>query len=194
MDITVVTATRDRPKFLALCLHQFRTQVHGLRAEHLVVSDGCDPAARRLAVEFGARYIAGPASGFWGAACRDLGSIHARGEYVVFWDDDNAYNPEALAVLYAAAYGFDVGICQCLGHHPEPSVIAGVARIPPTFTAPPPFGAVDTMCLAVRREIAGRARWADHRARGTDHAYLTALLRTGATYRFLPYLVGRHLQ
>ncbi|MEZ6066059.1 MAG: glycosyltransferase family A protein [Planctomycetaceae bacterium] len=114
-DISVITATRQRPKHLEACLHHFRQQsLGGLRAEHIVVSDGPDDYARRQVQSYGARYDQLPESaGQWGAAAKDRGIELARGRYVCFWDDDNWYEPHALATLYTTAFGFDIGVVQC---------------------------------------------------------------------------------
>ena len=63
-DLTVITATRQRPAQLATCLAQFQQQSIGtLRCQHLVVSDGTDPQARALSQHFGASYVELPEPG-----------------------------------------------------------------------------------------------------------------------------------
>ena len=95
MMITVITATRDRPAQLAMCIEQVRRQsVAGFVAQHLVVADGPDPAAQRLCAHYrelsppdtrGPGYLELPEPvGRWGAGCKDLGIARASGDYVCF--------------------------------------------------------------------------------------------------------------
>ena len=55
MDLTVITATCQRPQLLAHCLREYQRQSLGeLKCEHLVVSDGPNPVAKFLSDRFGA--------------------------------------------------------------------------------------------------------------------------------------------
>ena len=118
MDLTVVTATCQRPQFLAHCLHQFHLQsLEGLKCEHIVVADGPDEQAKFLAERSGARYFSLPEPiGQWGAGAKDLGIQNTTGEYVCFWDDDNIYDSHALATLYAAVQNVDIGVVRTRHH------------------------------------------------------------------------------
>jgi glycosyltransferase involved in cell wall biosynthesis len=192
MDLTVITATRDRPKHLAKVLRSVHDQQYPFSVEHVVVSDGPDRHAEFLVGGSGARYFELPnPRGRWGAACKDVGIVQARGDYVVFWDDDNIYHPWALATLYAVAHGYDIGMAQCEWIGLE----RGVTRIIPSRDQTSfNFGSFDTMCLCVRREMAARAAWDDGiTERGTDFRWVTRLLRLEATIRFVPVVIGTHL-
>src|SRR5690348_13504424 len=125
IDLTVITPTFRRPNLLALCLYQFSEQrLGGLCCEHLVVSDGPDEAARIVAARHGARFIERPQTGgLKGALAKNDGIAAARGEYVCFWDDDNRYESHALATLYAAAYGCDIGVVRTWHRDGRPRVI-----------------------------------------------------------------------
>ena len=195
LDITVITATYQRPAQLALCLSQFRQQsVGNLSCEQLVVSDGVDPHARALCERFGARYLerAEP-GGQWGSLARDLGIREARGRYVVFWDDDNLYEPHALATLFAAACDSEIGIVQtryrCRSR-------AGEITIPRKWTDKFVAGDIDTMCVCVRRELAAQETWERQPAPQkptTDWDWLSRLMQLQPTVRFVPVVIGWHL-
>jgi glycosyltransferase involved in cell wall biosynthesis len=192
IELSVVTATWARPQLLALCMYQFGQQSVGtLQCEHIVVSDGADDRARRLAEQHAARYIERSETGeLWGRFAKDDGIAAARGEHICFWDDDNRYFPHALATLYAAAYGVDLGVVQVIHddvneHRPLPEPWSG------TFEG----GNIDTMCVCVRRKIARNVSWdipADPQ-RGEDHRWILRLQQRGASVQFVPIIIGEHI-
>ncbi len=192
-DLSVITATHQRPKHLALCLHQIQQQsVGNLRIESIVVSDGPDPQARYLSAAGGARYLELPrAQGQWGAAAKDAGLHAARGRYVCFWDDDNLYEPHALATLYAAAVGYDIGVVRVRAlRRKQP----GRVLIPRRWDGTLRYGDIDTMNVCVRRELACIEHWADGNPRsGEDYRWLQRLRDRGATVRYVPVVIGEHL-
>jgi len=194
-DLTVITATCQRPAQLANCLAQFRQQsVGNLRCEHLVVSDGIDPQARWLAREAGARCIERlEPGGQWGSLARDVGIREAAGRYVCFWDDDNLYEPHALACLFAAAVDVDVGVVQT---RYRCRTRAGQITIPRQWNGTFQQGDVDTMCVCVRQELALREAWEQHpppTRPTTDWNWLHRLEQLQPRVRFVPIVIGWHL-
>jgi glycosyltransferase involved in cell wall biosynthesis len=193
LQLSVITPTFQRPALLALCLRQFQAQSVGdLTCEQIVVSDGPDPAARFLVEQAGARYLELPAPrGRQGAWARDYALGHARGEYVCFWDDDNLYEPHALAALYCAASGVDLGIVRAL-YRFRKSV--GMTALPRFWTGSFRFGDVDTMCVCVRRELALTQPWAvETDEASTEYLWLTRLAARNPTMRYVPITIGVHL-
>jgi len=194
-DLTVITATCRRPVQLASCLAQFQKQSLGeLRCEHLIVSDGVDPEARWLAGEFGARYVErSEPGGQWGSLARDLGIREARGQYVCFWDDDNLYEPHALATLFTAACGYDIGVVQT---RYRCRTRLGQLTIPRRWDGTFRAGDVDTMCICVRRDLAIREVWEQQPPPfrpTTDWHWLNRIERFRPQVRFVPMVIGRHL-
>lgn len=193
IQLSVITSTRLRPKHLSLCLEQYRRQSLGnLRVEHIIVADGPDPQARFLAESAGAQFIALPQpAGQWGAVAKDAGLAAARGEYVCFWDDDNLYEPHALATLFTAACGVDIGIVRIRAlKRGRP----GRVLLPRRWDGTLRYGDIDTMNACVRRELAGTERRADGDPRsGEDYRWLARLQARGATLRYVPIVIGEHL-
>lgn len=194
-DLTVITPTCQRPAQLALCLSQFRQQSLGsLRCEHLVISDGIDPQARALCQQFDARYLErSEPGGQWGSLARDLGIQEAQGRSVVFWDDDNLYEPHALSALFAAGCHAQIGVVQtryrCRSR-------AGTVTIPRQWTGQFVAGDVDTMCVCVQRDLAAQETWERQPAPEvptTDWDWLTRLLRHQPSVCFVPIVIGWHL-
>lgn len=195
LDLTVITATCQRPAQLANCLAQFRQQsVGSLRCEHLVVSDGVDPQARSLCQQFGARYIERPApGGQWGSLARDAGIQEAAGRYVCFWDDDNLYEPHALACLYSVAFDGEIGVVQT---HYRCRTQPGQINIPRLWSGTFQKGDVDTMCVCVRRELALTETWEQSPTPTqptTDWHWLRRLEQHQPRIRFVPLVIGWHL-
>jgi GT2 family glycosyltransferase len=192
-DVSVITATKERPEQLEQCCRQLKQQqLGGLSVEHIVVSDGPDARARAIAAEYRARYLVSikPQRFVRGEAlARDVGLRHAQGDYVVFWDDDNEYTDNCVRRLYETARGYDIGIGQtihCGGN-------AQSRLIPEDAASAFLFGQIDTMCICVRRQAALRVRWADCLGQyASDFIWMDGLRRTGATFRFRPAPIGVH--
>lgn len=193
MDLSVITATCQRPEFLAHCIQQFQRQSRGgLRCEHVIVSDGVDPHARRLAEQSGARYCElQPPVGQWGAGAKDLGIKVARGKFVCFWDDDNLYDAHALVTLYAAAYPADLGVVRTVHHFRKR---AGQVVIPRCWEGTFTLGDIDTMCVCVARTLARLEQWQSAHAKiSNDHGWLMKLMQHNPVINYLPIVIGQHV-
>ncbi|HEY3969454.1 MAG TPA: glycosyltransferase family 2 protein [Planctomycetaceae bacterium] len=190
MDVSIITPTFDRPKLLWLCCRQVREQITSLKWEHIVISDGPDIRAQRIAERHGAKYLQVPRrENSFGAFARDAGLDAAQGRYVCFWDDDDWYAGNALQTLYDAAQGFDVGVCQMLHGDPPGSVVP--QRWRGTFE----HGDVGAPCCCIKTEVAKRAKWGheDEQKPGTDFRYFARLQATRITTRFVPKVVAEHV-
>jgi glycosyltransferase involved in cell wall biosynthesis len=191
IDLSVIVATWQRPQLLAHTLHQYRNQIHGLKTECIVVSDGPDTRAASTAEYYGCHYVALPHSTKdWGATPNDTGIRLATGEYVAFWNDDNLYYQRNLKCLYAAAKGFDIGVCQAM--HWNQSGLGAV--IPATWDGSFKYAEIDAMCVCVRRDVAMRVPWTSpNKAYECDLRWLEALTLTGILINFEAVVVGEHL-
>lgn len=109
--LTVVTPTWQRAELLAETVERIREQTYR-PLEHLVISDGPDPAVRALvAAERGypdvaircvelARNWSGLMPASFGIAPLTVGYLAARGEYIAPWcDDERALAPDHLERL-----------------------------------------------------------------------------------------------
>ena len=94
MRLSVITPTVGRDSLrdtLASIAPQLR-----IGDEHIVVGDGPQPEAAAICSEFVVKYHDGPRSGTWGTAQRDYGISIARGDWLLFCDDDDVFAPGAL--------------------------------------------------------------------------------------------------
>lgn len=175
------------PKWLANCLSQYRQQSLGdLKVETIVVVEGDHDDFMPILHHNGIQNaIFKPVEGKWGAYAKDVALEASRGDYVCFWDDDNVYYPHALATLYAASCGFDLGIARTR-HMAKWFKTIPQARVVE-------FGNVDTMCFCVERNLARKAKWADHEGAGTDHAYVAKLLGFDPSIRWIDMAIGEKL-
>jgi GT2 family glycosyltransferase len=100
---SVVIPTRERPSYLEVALASVCPQTSACGAEVIVVDDAGESAARRaLSERSGARYVPHPGPLGLNVA-RNTGVEHARGDLVVFVDDDIRACPGWLPALLRAA-------------------------------------------------------------------------------------------
>jgi GT2 family glycosyltransferase len=101
LTASIIVPTRGRAGYLDVALASIAPQAAAAGAELLVVDDGPDPVTRATARRHGARYVAHDASRGLNAA-RNTGIDAARGDLLVFVDDDVAVRPGWLAALLDA--------------------------------------------------------------------------------------------
>jgi GT2 family glycosyltransferase len=101
LTASIIVPTRERAGYLDVALASIAPQAAAAGAELLVVDDGPDRATRATARRHGARYVAHDASRGLNAA-RNTGIDAARGDLLVFVDDDVAVRPGWLAALLDA--------------------------------------------------------------------------------------------
>jgi glycosyltransferase involved in cell wall biosynthesis len=156
----VVTPTWQRhPLLFGRCIPSVQAQDYPA-VEHVIVSDGPDEELRE---KLGALALPGvrfeelpdhdPAAR-WGHWARLHGTDVAKGEYITYLDDDDAYRPEHVSVLAAA-----------LDAHPDAAFAYsrmimhtqhGSCRI---GTDPPGYGQIGVPAIMHRRGLLDVATW-----------------------------------
>jgi len=127
--------------------------------EHVIVSDGPDPWLADFFAGSAIRFEALPEhdpAARWGHRARLRGIELARGEYIAYLDDDNAFRPDHIARLVAALEadpdaGFAYSMIAMNGNG------AGY-----TVGSDPPYhGGIDTSAIMHRRSLLDVATWRD---------------------------------
>lgn len=100
--ITIVIPTHLRPVLLRRALESLNAQAHRDRTEIIVVSDAQDPATDQVCTDLlGTRDIYIRRNGVAGpSASRNLALKLASGQFVMFLDDDDAWQPGFLEALF----------------------------------------------------------------------------------------------
>lgn len=188
--VSVITPTWKRHRFLLNLTQNMLSQV-GVKFEHIIVSDGHDNIARSICDSYAAKskfpvkYEEIEHRGNYGDYARTKGLEIAKGEYVVFFDDDNSYFPHAVTTLYAAACNHDIGIC--LVEHWD--FQSSTKQIIGSQIA---YGQIDTACYCVKKERAVPWTGFTHNGVGTDYHWIE-LVSTGAKVNLVPIVVASHL-
>ena len=117
--VSVCITHRDRPELLHQALESIRGQTYK-RFEIVLVDDGSERPETHLALEAlqsefvrrGWRIVRHETNRYPGAA-RNTAARHARGEYLLFMDDDNYAKPHELRTLVSAALSSNSDIVTC---------------------------------------------------------------------------------
>ena len=106
-DVTAVITTHVRPQCVDDALESVRAETYA-HVEVVVVDDG----GQFVSPVRGVRVVHGGTLGV--ARARNLGLEAARGEFVIFLDDDDVVLPHRIATLVSAAQRFDATLCYAL--------------------------------------------------------------------------------
>lgn len=157
--ISVVTPTWRRFGLVTeRCVPSVAAQTYAGEFEHVIVSDGPDPALREALEGIpGVRYDELPehsAVGEWGEYPRLHGIDIAKGDLIAYLDDDNAFRPRHLEVLAEALDRTGAGFAysQMQVNHPGGAAhVIGHER--------PEYCHIDTSMFVHRRELLDIATW-----------------------------------
>lgn len=185
IDLSIITPTSN-PANLARYLQQLSDQsCEGINYELILIYESEDhrlfdnvssPLLHR------AKIFKTKRNYDYGASAKDLGLLHALGNYVVFWDDDNIYFKHALASQYANAHGYDIGVSSA--YHLN-------YIIPHTNNIQ--AGDIDTINICVKKDLAKKALWSNNGTKYSDYIYISRLLENKPSIRYSPIIVGHHL-
>jgi glycosyltransferase involved in cell wall biosynthesis len=180
--VSVVTPTWQRHDvLLKRCIRSVAMQTYE-HVEHIVVSDGPDDELATL-VPDGVRYEALPdhdPDQRWGTRARLRGIELARGEFIAYLDDDNAFRPDHLSRLVEALLNSpaaDFAYSQMVVHQGGGESLVGAA--------PPQYCGIDTSIIVHRRELLEQATWRNSLPT-IDWDVVDRWLRAGAGWAWVP--------
>lgn len=117
IKVSVIMPVYNGEKYLRKCLDSVTAQT--LREiEIICVDDGSTDKSRDILEEYAAEdprvQIFHQENKFAGCA-RNLGMEHASGKYLIFWDSDDYFMPDALELMYERSESKQAQICICDG-------------------------------------------------------------------------------
>lgn len=176
--VSVITPTWQRHEVLLnRCIPSVEAQSYR-NFEHIIVSDGPDPALRGLApllLELGEH----EEPGYLGARARNAGIGIANGELLAFLDDDNAFRPNHLATLVAA-----------LDANPHADFAYGRMAYPGSDSVvgayPPQYGQIDSSMFVCHRRTMDLGMWPVPSGYALDWELIGGWMARGAQAVFVP--------
>ena len=115
VKVTVIIPVYNGEKHLRQCLDSVCAQTLQ-DIEVICVDDGSTDSSYEILLEYQARdprFVLLQQQNQYAGAARNLGKSQARGDYLVFWDCDDFFEPVALECLYKRITMFDADICVC---------------------------------------------------------------------------------
>lgn len=177
--ISVVTPTWQRRRLLtARCMPSVAAQDYGGETEHVIVSDGPDPALAGVpGVTYLDVHVPAPNRGI---LARLRGTELATGDLIAYLDDDNAWRPDHLRLLADALEeaGADFAYSRALFRN-----AAGCYWI--VGGPEPEFTRIDTSLIVHRAALLDVATWQPS-PRPADWDLVSRWLEAGATWVHVP--------
>lgn len=152
--ISVITPTWRRARLLLnRCVPSVAGQDYDGEVEHIIVSDGPDPALEGVpGIVFLPEHRPAPNRGIW---ARLHGTRLATGDLIAYLDDDNAWRPGHLRLLEQAVTSQDVSFAYskalCRNGKIGKTWVIGCGR--------PVFGQIDTSLIVHRAGLLATATW-----------------------------------
>ena len=144
-EVTAVITTHARPLHVSQALASLRAEVHR-DIEIVIVDDGgafTDSGADLRANE---RIVSGESLGVAGA--RNLGRAAARGEFLIFLDDDDVALPHRISTLLGAARRSDAALCFGLTRRVFPGSSITLEPVPTRLLSTGAAGFCDVLTCA----------------------------------------------
>ena len=189
--VSIITPTCGRLEGLTQAIASVDAQQY-LHWEHLIISDGDFESVRQLQSanrELRRRFYVTPPIRHFGNYQRNIGIRHARGEFLVFLDDDNVLYPQALSImLQGFEHGnIDLVFCPIDYDHAKHGVHGQLLMPAEGFAC----GEVDSLNAMLRRSLALRCNgWGD--SYFADFDLLSAAAAVGTTRYWDAPPIGHH--
>ncbi|MFM7675458.1 MAG: glycosyltransferase family 2 protein [Synechococcus sp.] len=189
--VSVITPTCGRLQTLQEAIASVEAQ-DDPHWEHLIVSDGHFPTVqqlKRVNREPRRHFLATPAIRHFGNHQRNVGIFKARGEFLLFLDDDNVLYPHALSTMRRAfaEQPVDLVLFPIDYDHSKHGVLGQRLMPAPGFSR----GEVDSLNAMIRRSLAVRCNgWSD--SYFADHDLLSLAAAMAPTRYCDTKAIGHH--
>jgi len=191
--VSVITPTWQRPVALARAIESVRAQTYQ-PVEHVVVSDGPDPALAEMMagpdyqdIRYAELETHDPAFR-WGHRARLKGIEMARGDVMAWLDDDNAFRPLHLELVVGQLLTSDAGF----GY--GKSMFRDRGADYPLGSEPPQYAQIDTSMIVHRRWVLDLATWRDEGQETIEWDLVERWMHAGARWTFVPEITVDNYQ
>ena len=113
--VSVIIPVYNTAKYLRQCLDSVAGQTLE-DIEIICIDDGSTDESPNILQEYAQRdrrFRIFHQQNLFAGVARNTGIDHARGDYLVFWDSDDYFDPRALKLMYERAKQDDADICVC---------------------------------------------------------------------------------
>lgn len=115
VKVSVVIPVYNSEKYLKKCLNSVINQT--LRETEIIcVDDGSTDSSAEILNEFAqkdSRFVILKQANLFAGVARNNGLKAAHGKYIVFWDADDYFEPDALRIMYVQCEKENADICLC---------------------------------------------------------------------------------
>ena len=190
-DLTIISYAKKREDWLCNCCIQVQSQRTNLRVQHIVFYEDCGYGGMKRGIERHQLQCRGRVDvtpmevpSMSELSLRDWGACFALGDYICYWNYGNYWTPDAADSLYAAASGYDVGICQCTCWFNQDY------RTVPQWSGHVKRGDIYYGSCCFRREAARAVKWEGYDYICAEHRVIRGIEEGGGSVNFCPLVVG----
>jgi glycosyltransferase involved in cell wall biosynthesis len=144
-EVTAVITTHVRPILVREALESVHAETHST-IEVVIVDDGGAFVAPEQGAGAGIRVVRGAGAGV--GVARNLGLAAARGEYIIFLDDDDLAMPQRIARLVSVARDQNATLCFGMTRRLVEDTSQVLESVPTHLLAPGPVGFCDLLTCA----------------------------------------------
>lgn len=189
MKFSIITPTYARPAELVRCIESVRAQTYR-KYEHLICSDGhsasdeqCVKAYNDKRIKYS--HVERDGNCYYGSMQRNKLIQEAKGQYLIFLDDDNSILPHYLHIANDEIKNEGIMIFKIW--HSTASIIPKGNEIK--------LGAIDSLNFVVRRDIAERFKW-NLSEYSADYSFIKSCekfcIENGIEIGYSSQIIGRH--
>jgi glycosyltransferase involved in cell wall biosynthesis len=189
MKFSIITPTYARPAELVRCIASVRAQTYR-KYEHLICSDGHSASDEQCVKSYKDKkmkysHVKREGRSYYGNKQRNKMIQEAKGEYLIFLDDDNSILPHYLKAAKDSIDNHGIMIFRIW--HNTASIIPRENEIE--------LGAIDSLNFVVRKDIAQKFAW-NVMEYSADYSFIKSCeqycIENGIKIGYSNNIIGRH--